>query len=197
MSGQSHRTPAPSARMDSRPATVRTRSRPRPSWPRSPSRKPSTRPYRRRVSRSPARWSSRNTSAFTTAHATFDDPVPAQIVADGGWTTTTTVTGTTATPASATGFPAGDTLTIAPLGTVTFTINAHVSATYDGTQVTNVATATPALNTKCEDGQATCRAEVGFANPAQLDGGEVPLVHRTFPGRGTAGHLHGDRDQPR
>ena len=28
-----------------------------------------------------------NTSAFTTAHATFDDPVPAQIVADGGWTT--------------------------------------------------------------------------------------------------------------
>ncbi len=110
-----------------------------------------------------------NTSAFTTAHATFDDPVPAQIVADGGWTTTTTVTGTTATPASATGFPGGVTLTIAPLGTVTFTISAHVSATYDGTQVTNVAISTPALNTKCEDGQVTCRAEVGFTNPAQLE----------------------------
>ena len=27
-----------------------------------------------------------NTSAFTTAHATLTDPVPAQIVADGGWT---------------------------------------------------------------------------------------------------------------
>ena len=27
-----------------------------------------------------------NTSPFTTAHATFNDPVPAMIVADGGWT---------------------------------------------------------------------------------------------------------------
>ena len=48
-----------------------------------------------------------NPSEFTTAHATLDDPVPAQIVADGGWTTTPTGVGTTSTPASAaTGFPA-------------------------------------------------------------------------------------------
>ena len=65
-----------------------------------------------------------NTSAFTTANATFSDPVPAQILADGGWTAATTA-GTTATPASAaTGFPTGVTLVIAPGGTVTFTINA-------------------------------------------------------------------------
>ncbi len=46
-------------------------------------------------------------------------------------------------PVQTTGFPAGVTLVIAPGGTVTFTITAHVSATYDGTQVTNTATATP------------------------------------------------------
>ena len=110
-----------------------------------------------------------NTSASTTAHASFDDPVPAQIVADGGWTTTTTVTGTTATPASATGFPGGVTLTIAPLGAVTFTISAHVPATYDGTEVTNTAAATPGTNTACADGQTPCEANVSFANPAQLE----------------------------
>ena len=116
-----------------------------------------------------------NTSAFTTAHAMFDDPVPAQIVADGGWTTTTTGAGTTATPASAaTGFPTGVTLVIAPGGTVTFTITAHVAAPYDGTQVTNTATATPGLNTACADGQPTCQAEASFANPAQL---EVAKTH--------------------
>ena len=110
-----------------------------------------------------------NPSGFTVAHATFADPVPTQIVADGGWTTTTTGGGTTATPASAaSGFPAGVTLVIAPGGTVTFTITAHVSATYDGTQVTNTATATPGLNTSCSNGQPTCQATASFANPARL-----------------------------
>jgi uncharacterized repeat protein (TIGR01451 family) len=110
-----------------------------------------------------------NTSEFTTAHATLDDPVPAQVVADGGWTTATTVTGTTATPSSAaTGFPTGVALVVAPLGTVTFTISAHLSATYDGTEVTNTATATPGTNTACADGESSCEANVSFANPAQL-----------------------------
>ena len=57
---------------------------------------------------------------------------------------------------------------------MTFTITAHVSATYDGTQVTNTATATPGLNTACADGNPTCQAEVSFANPAQL---EVAKTH--------------------
>ena len=110
-----------------------------------------------------------NPSGFTVAHATFADPVPTQIVADGGWTTTTTGGGTTATPASAaSGFPAGVALVIAPGGTVTFTITTTVSATYDGTQVTNTATATPGLNTECARGQATCQAEASFINPARL-----------------------------
>ena len=110
-----------------------------------------------------------NTSTSTIAHATLDDPVPAEIVADGGWTTTTTGAGTTATPSrAATGFPAGVTLVIAPGGTVTFTITAHVSATYDGTQVTNTATATPGTNTGCENGQPTCQAEDSFTDPARL-----------------------------
>ena len=111
-----------------------------------------------------------NTSAFTTAHATLTDPVPAQIVADGGWTTATTSVGTTATPASATtGFPSAVVLVIAPGGTVTFTVTAHVAVPYNGTEVTNVATATPGLNTICEDGNQTCQAQVSFVNPAQLD----------------------------
>ena len=57
---------------------------------------------------------------------------------------------------------------------VTFTITAHVAATYDGTQVTNTATATPGLNTACADGNPTCQAEVSFANPARL---EVAKTH--------------------
>ena len=110
-----------------------------------------------------------NTSTFTTAHATFDDPVPAQITPDGTWTSATTGTGTTVTPPGpAAGFPTGVTLVIAPGGTVTFTITAHVSATYNGTQVTNTATATPGTNTDCADGQPTCQAAVSFANPARL-----------------------------
>ncbi len=116
-----------------------------------------------------------NTSALTTAHATLSDPVPAQIVADGGWTSATTGAGTTATPASATtGFPAGVVLVIAPGGTVTFTIHAHVAVPYNGTTVTNTATATPGTNTACESGNPTCQAQVSFANPAQL---EVAKTH--------------------
>ena len=115
-----------------------------------------------------------NTSQFTTAHATLTDPVPAQIVADGGWTAVPTA-GSTATPASATtGFPTGVLLVIAPGGTVTFTITAHVADPYNGTEVTNTATATPGLNTVCENGQPTCQAEVSFTNPAQL---EVAKTH--------------------
>ena len=51
---------------------------------------------------------------------------------------------------------------------MTFTITGHVSATYNGTQVTNTATATPGTNTACADGQPTCQTTVSFANPAQL-----------------------------
>ena len=110
-----------------------------------------------------------NTNQFTTAHATLTDPVPAMIVADGGWTAVPTA-GSTATPASATtGFPTGVVLVIAPLGTVTFTITAHVAVPYNGTTVTNTATATPGLNTICADGDLTCQAQVSFTNPAQLD----------------------------
>ena len=58
---------------------------------------------------------------------------------------------------------------IAPLGTVTFTIIAHVAVPYNGTTVTNTATATPGLNTICETARPTCEAEVSFTNPAQLD----------------------------
>ena len=138
-----------------------------------------------------------NTSAFTTAHATFDDPVPAQIVADGGWTTTTTGTGTTATPASAaTGFPAGVTLTIAPLGTVTFTITAHVSATYNGTQVTNTATATPGTQHGLCGRPADLPGGGQLRQPGPAGGGEDPLAHESRPGPGSAVHLHGDGDQP-
>ena len=45
-----------------------------------------------------------NTSAFTTAHATFDDPIPPEIVA-GTWTAATSSPATTAAPASGPGFP--------------------------------------------------------------------------------------------
>ena len=138
-----------------------------------------------------------NTSEFTTAHATLDDPVPAQVVADGGWTTTTTGTGTTATPASATtGFPTGVTLTIAPLGTVTFTITVHVSATYNGTQVTNTATATPETNTACADGEPTCHAVDSFINPARLEVAKIHMPTDPHPVPGQHVHLHGDGDQP-
>jgi uncharacterized repeat protein (TIGR01451 family)/fimbrial isopeptide formation D2 family protein len=112
-----------------------------------------------------------NTSASTIAHGTFDDPAPAQIDTTGGtWSTAITGTGTTVTPGTGTGFPTGETidLTIAPGGTVTFTINAHVAASYNGSPVTNTATVNPGLNTSCEDGQPTCQAADSFTNPARL-----------------------------
>jgi uncharacterized repeat protein (TIGR01451 family) len=65
-------------------------------------------------------------------------------------------------------------LVIAPGDSVTFTITGTVSPAYDGTQVTNTATATPGLNTACADGEDTCQADVSFANPAQL---EVAKTH--------------------
>ena len=52
---------------------------------------------------------------------------------------------------------------------MTFTITAHVAVPYNGTTVTNIATATPGLNTICADGNPTCQAQVSFTNPAQLD----------------------------
>jgi uncharacterized repeat protein (TIGR01451 family) len=112
-----------------------------------------------------------NLSPSTIAHATFDDPVPAGIDATGAtWTTATTGTGTTVTPSSGTGFPTGETitLTIAPGGTVTFTINAHVSASFVSGDITNVATATPGTNTECADGEPECVAEDSFSL-ARLD----------------------------
>ena len=125
-----------------------------------------------------------NTSISTIAHGTFVDPVPAQIVAGGGWTTKTSGTGTTATPASATtGFPTGVTLVIAPLGAVTFTITAHVSATYDGTPVINTATVTPGTNTGCEDGLPQCVGEDSFVIPAQLEVAKTHSPQNPIPGQ--------------
>jgi uncharacterized repeat protein (TIGR01451 family) len=112
-----------------------------------------------------------NTSTSTVAHATFDDPVPAGIDASGAtWSTATTGAGTTVSPASGTGFPTGQTInmTIDPGGTVTFTINAAVDASFSGTDITNVASATPGANTSCEDTQPTCDAEDSFTVPARL-----------------------------
>ena len=114
-----------------------------------------------------------NKSDFTTAHATFTDPPPAEIV-PGTWTTATSSPATTATPASGPGFPTDVTLVLAPGESVTFTITATVAETYDGTQVTNTATATPGTNTACADGQPTCQAEDSFINPARL---EVAKTH--------------------
>ena len=94
--------------------------------------------------------------------------------------------GSTATPASAQpGFPTGVILVIAPGGTVTFTITAHVAVPYNGTKVTNTATATPGLNTICADGELTCQAEVSFANPARLDVAKThaPLNPVPVPGQ--------------
>jgi uncharacterized repeat protein (TIGR01451 family) len=135
-----------------------------------------------------------NTSASTIAHGTFDDPAPPQIDTTGGtWTTATTGTGTTVTPASGTGFPTGPTiaLTIAPGGTVTFTINAHVAATYDGSPVTNTATVTPGLNTSCEDAQPTCQADDSFTNPARLlvDKSHTPDNPSPTPGQQVTYHV--------
>ena len=116
-----------------------------------------------------------NPSAFTTAHATFDDPVPAQIVADGGWTTTTTGAGTTATPASAaTGFPAGCHPGHRP--------GRHGDLHHHRPRVRDLRRDSghqhrhrhPGPNTACADGQPTCQAEASFTNPAQL---EVAKTH--------------------
>ena len=71
-------------------------------------------------------------------------------------------------------FPSGVALVIAPGGTVTFTITAHVAVPYNGTEVTNTASATPGPNTECADGVRTCDAEVSFTNPARL---EVAKTH--------------------
>jgi uncharacterized repeat protein (TIGR01451 family) len=111
-----------------------------------------------------------NLSDSTIAHATFDDPVPAFIDATGGWTTTTTGTGTTVAPASGTGFPTGEiiSLTIVPGGTVTFTITATVSTSFVSGDITNIATATPGTNTECADGEPECVAEDSFSL-ARLD----------------------------
>jgi uncharacterized repeat protein (TIGR01451 family) len=112
-----------------------------------------------------------NTSTSTVAHATFDDPVPTGIDATGAtWSTATTGAGTSVSPSSGTGFPTGQTInmTVDPGGTVTFTIHATIDTAFTGTDITNVATATPGTNTSCEDGQDTCKAADSFAVAARL-----------------------------
>ncbi len=124
-----------------------------------------------------------NNSNTTVAHGTLTDPVPDQIVADGTWTTATTGTGTTVSPATGPGFPAGVTLVIAPTGSVTFTIPAHVSPTYNGANVTNTASVTPSPpNTVCADGTPTCDAQVSFVNPARLSVVKVRTPEVATPG---------------
>jgi uncharacterized repeat protein (TIGR01451 family) len=112
-----------------------------------------------------------NTSTSTVAHATFDDPVPTGIDASAGsWSTATTGAGTTVSPSSGTGFPTGQAIDmmIDPGGTVTFTIHASIATDFSGTDITNIATASPGTNTSCEDGEPTCEAHDSFTVPARL-----------------------------
>ena len=137
-----------------------------------------------------------NTSQFTTAHAHPQRSGPGPDRRRRGLDDRATGTGTTATPASATtGFPTGVVLVIAPLGTVTFTITAHVAVPYNGTTVTNIATATPGLNTICEDGNPTCQAAGQLRQPGPAGRDQDPHAHRSRSTCGSASHLHGDHHQ--
>ena len=98
------------------------------------------------------------------AQATFDDPLPPQLDrAAARWTTVTIGSGTTATPASGSGPPAGVALTLAPGGTVIFVITAPILPTFAGGTVTNTATATPGENTACDP--EVCDATTSFDPP--------------------------------
>jgi uncharacterized repeat protein (TIGR01451 family) len=104
-----------------------------------------------------------NVSDQQDAHATINDPLPPQLnPATAVWATTTTGTGTTATPASGTGPVTGVAVTLAPEGTVTFTITATIFATFPGGTITNTATATPGENTACQNGDPTCDASTSI-----------------------------------
>ncbi len=106
-----------------------------------------------------------NLSPSTIAHATFNDPAPAEIT-PGTWSTTTTTPATTAIPSSSqesgTGFPTGVALIIQPGESVAFTIEATVSTSFVSGDIINVATATPGTNTECADGEPECVAEDSF-----------------------------------
>ena len=198
---RSRPAPAPTVRRTGRrPATARTPSRPRPSWPRSPS--PSPRPrtprtYRGRVTSSPTRWWS--PTPASSRPPTRRSPIRSRPRSSptGAGPPRPPVPVTTATPASAaTGFPTGAVLVIAPLGTVTFTIIAHVAVPYNGTTVTNTATATPGLNTICEDGRPDLPGRRQLRQPGPAGRDQDPHAHRSGSARGSASHLHGDHHQP-
>ena len=105
-----------------------------------------------------------NLSDQQAAQATFDDPLPPQLDrAAAKWTTVSIGSGTTATPASGSGPPAGVALTLAPGGTVIFVISAPILPTFAGGTVTNTATATPGENTACDPG--VCDATTSFDPP--------------------------------
>ena len=98
------------------------------------------------------------------AFATLDDPLPLQLdAAAATWTTETTGTGTTVSPAQGTGSPAGVALTLGPGGTVTFVITAQILPTFQGSTITNIATATPGENTACDPD--VCDATTSFQPP--------------------------------
>ncbi len=104
-----------------------------------------------------------NLSDQQAANATIDEPLPPQLDrSTATWTTTTTGTGTTATPASGTGPPTGVAVTLAPEGTVTFTITAEILTTFPGGSITNTASATPGDNTACHNGDPVCDASTAF-----------------------------------
>ena len=104
-----------------------------------------------------------NLSDQQAANATVDEPLPPQLDrSTATWTTTTTGTGTTATPASGTGPPTGVAVTLAPEGTVTFTITAEILTTFPGGTITNTASATPGKNTACHNGDPVCDASTAF-----------------------------------
>ena len=105
-----------------------------------------------------------NLSDQQAAHASFADPLPPQL--DGAaaiWTTETTGTGTTATPAHGTGSPLGVALTLGPGGTVTFVITTPILPSFQGGTITNTGTATPGENTACAP--EVCDASTSFDPP--------------------------------
>lgn len=131
-----------------------------------------------------------NLSYLQPAQVTLDDPLPPQVErATASWTTAVTGDGTTVTPNSGTGPPAGVALTIGPEGTVTFTIVATIRSSFTGGEITNTATATPGEATACRSGDPTCDASTSFnsePNPAELVIAKTYKPHQPTIQPGTA-----------
>jgi uncharacterized repeat protein (TIGR01451 family) len=129
----------------------------------------------------------RNLSFLQQANATFDDPLPPELErATAQWSTVLDGVGTSATPPSGTGPPAGVVLTLAPEGRVTFLITATVKPSFPGGTITNTSTATAGENTAC-DLAPTCDASTSFTSvpePARLAIAKTYRPHRPVLHRG-------------